>query len=140
VSGRPDILVDGSNVAYAETAESGAPKVANLEAMRDRLRGAGYRPIVIVDAALRHEVDQPDRLEALLNDQRVRQAPAGTDADDFVLDVAAERGAYVVSNDVFDGYREAHPWIEERRVPFMIIDGAVHLRAPEGFGEGADDG
>ena len=35
--------------------------------------------------------------------------------------------ARVVSNDEFEAYQHAYGWIEERRVPFMIIDENVLL-------------
>ena len=59
----------------------------------------GYDPIVIVDAALHHEVDDADQLEVLIRDQTIRQAPAGTDADRFILLTADEQDAVVISND-----------------------------------------
>ena len=110
-------VVDGSNIAYTELSANGDPKVSNIVAVCRDLRDRGYRPVVIVDASLRHEIDDPDQLEALLDDQDVRQAPAGTQADYFVLEVADELGALVISNDGFDEYREQYPWIDERRVP-----------------------
>lgn len=119
------IVVDGSNVAYLETTKEGKPRVSNLRAVRDRLLERGYDPVVIVDASLRHEIDDPDQLEALLDDQRIRQAPSGTDADYFVVETAERESARIVSNDEFEEYRDEHPWIEERRVPLMIVNGEV---------------
>ncbi|HHX45160.1 MAG TPA: hypothetical protein GX714_14410 [Chloroflexi bacterium] len=123
-------VVDGSNIAYTELSANGDPKVSNIVAVCRDLRDRGYRPVVIVDASLRHEIDDPDQLEALLDDQDVRQAPAGTQADYFVLEVADELGALVISNDGFDEYREQYPWIDERRVPLMIVGGEVMLHEP----------
>ena len=120
-------VVDGANVAYEEATDSGDPKVSNLVAMRSELERAGYDPIIVVDASLYHSVDDPAQLEALLDDHRVHQAPAGTDADVFVLAIAAEQDAVVVSNDQFETHRDEHPWIDERRLPFMIVRGEVYL-------------
>ena len=125
------VVVDGSNVAYAELSQRGEPRVSNLVAMTKALEGRGYRPIVIVDATLRHKVDDPDQLEGLLDDQVIRQAPAGTDADFFVLETAQEYNALVVSNDEFEQFREDYPWITERRVPFMIVEGQAELYEPK---------
>ncbi len=124
---RPIIVVDGANVAYGERSKGGAPKVNNLIAMREALEQEGYSPIIIIDASLRHAIDDPDKLEALIQQQIVRQAPAGTDADYFVLETAEMYEARVVSNDTYEPYREAHPWIYERRVPFMVIKDEVIL-------------
>lgn len=122
-----DVIVDGANVAYAERSEGGDPKVSNLVAMVQTLEGKGYEPTVILDASLRHEVDDPEQLEGLLEEPQYRQAPAGTDADYFILETADRLEAYVVSNDEFEGQREEYPWLYERRVPFMIVYGEVEL-------------
>ena len=122
-----DVIVDGANVAYAERSENGDPKVSNLVAMVQTLERKGYEPTVIVDASLRHEVDDPGQLEGLLEELQYRQAPAGTDADYFILETADRLEAYVISNDEFEGKREEYPWLYERRVPFMIVHGEVEL-------------
>ncbi len=126
------VVVDGANVAHEEPTGDGKPRMGNLVAMRRTLAKAGYEPVVIVDATLRHDIDDPQQLEALLDDGLIHQAPAGTAADTFVLLEAERRGCPVVSNDTFAGYREDHPWIDDRRWPYMIIDGRVllHPEAP----------
>jgi len=121
------VVVDGANVAYAELSDEGVPKVSNLVAIYQVLERRGYDPIVILDASLRHEVDDPRQLEGLLAHPPYRQAPAGTDADYFVLETADRLDGYVISNDEFEGKEGEYPWIEERRVPFMIIRGQVEL-------------
>ncbi|HEY0005443.1 MAG TPA: hypothetical protein VGB17_11590 [Pyrinomonadaceae bacterium] len=121
------IVVDGANVAYEECSEGGCPKVSNLLAVRQALEEKGYDPIIIVDASLKHRIDDPDQLEKLIQQQTVRQTPAGTDADYFVLEIAAQNDALVITNDRYRDYQEQYPWIEERRVPLMIIGGQVQL-------------
>ena len=118
------------SIAYAELSAKGEPKVSNIVAVCHELQALGYRPVVIADASLRHVVDDAAQLEGLMDEQDVRQAPSGTQADYFVLQVADDLGAPVVSNDGFDEYRERYPWIEERRVPLMIVGGEVMLHEP----------
>lgn len=120
-------VVDGANVAYIEKSEKDEPKVSNLIAVRRALQNKGYEPVIIVDASLRHQVDDPEQLESLLDEQVVRQAPADADADYFILEMAEEMDALVVSNDEFEQYQDDYPWIEERRVPLMIVKGHVEL-------------
>ncbi|HBY96831.1 MAG: hypothetical protein M5U01_33540 [Ardenticatenaceae bacterium] len=57
--------------------------------------------------------------------------PAETDADYFVLETAGREEALVVSNDQFEPYQDRFPWIEQRRVPLMIINGEVELYKPK---------
>jgi hypothetical protein len=124
-------VVDGANVAYMETSHKGQPKVSNLIAVRKALQERGYESIIIVDASLQYKVDDPQQLEGLLDDQTVRQAPAETDADYFVLKTAENSDGLIISNDQFEPFREEYPWIEERRVPLMIVNGHVEFYGPK---------
>ncbi len=124
------IVVDGSNVAHAERSKDGKPQVSNLIAVQRALQGRGLQPIIIVDAALRHQVDEPARLEALIQHQQIRQAPADTDADYFILKTAENEHADIVSNDEYQPYRQRFQWIAKRRIPLMIVRGVVELYEP----------
>ena len=59
------IVVDGANVAWEEQTKDGQPKVSNIVAMRQKLEEEGFDPIIIIDASLRHHVDDPGQLESL---------------------------------------------------------------------------
>jgi hypothetical protein len=125
------VVVDGANVAYAEKSASGAPRVSNLVAACKLLKERGYTPIIIVDAALYHDIDDPSQLDGLLEKQEIHQAPAGTDADYFVLEMADRYDAWVLTNDAYTEYRNAYTWIDERRVPFMVINDEIVLYGPQ---------
>lgn len=124
-------VVDGANVAHAEKTRDGKPKCSNITAMRALLQKRHFKPIVIADAALRHDVDDPQQFESLVDKQTIRQAPAGVRADYFVLRTAEEEEGVVVSNDTYREFRDSFGWIEERRVPFMIVEGKVQLYQPK---------
>ncbi|MDX1567563.1 MAG: hypothetical protein R3223_07170 [Longimicrobiales bacterium] len=121
------IVVDGSNVAHIETSGDGSPKISNIQAVRSALQDRGYDPVIIVDASLRHEIDDPQQLEHLLEDEKIHQAPSDTDADYFIVETADREGARIVSNDRYEEYQDDFSWIPDRRVPLMIIDGEVEL-------------
>jgi hypothetical protein len=117
-------IVDASNVAHA--GEQGA-RLATLLAVRDELRDEGFDPILVADAALRHQIDDKAGYEALVESGELRQAPAGTDADYFILKFAQELDAMVVSNDRFrDGGRLADA-AKKRQIRFMVLAGEVVL-------------
>lgn len=124
------IVVDGANAAYAEKTDDGKPKVSNLVALYDELQDEGYDPVIIVDASLVYEVDDRQQMEGLLDKQKLRQAPAETDADYFVLRTAVDHDAQVVTNDQYEDYKDDFD-IEARRIPFMIVNGEVELYWPE---------
>lgn len=119
------VLVDGSNVAHSIEGEP--PHVANLVAIREKLREEGLEPIIVADAALRHQIDDPQRYEKMIDDGMVRQAPAGTDADYFILSFARELNASVVSNDRFRDRIKQFPEIRDRVIRYMIVQDEVVL-------------
>jgi hypothetical protein len=118
-------LVDGANVAHSTEGE--APALENIRLMCARLEEDGLTPIVVVDAALRHRIDDSDGYEEMVASGRIRQAPAGTDADYFLLSFARELEAPVVSNDRFRDHRDAFPEETERVIRYMVVEGEVVL-------------
>jgi hypothetical protein len=116
-------IVDGSNVAYSGGAEK--PSLEAIRLVASKLETEGYHPVVVVDAALRHQIDDPDGYEELVADGRIKQAPAGTDADYFILSFARELEAAIVSNDRFRDRADAFPEARERAIRFMIVEGEV---------------
>ena len=128
--GHPErrILVDAANVAFTNRNQPNAKGcVENLRVMRSALVGLGYHPTFIADASLKFEVDDPEALNQLEQDGRILQAPAGTQADYFLLADARRENLPIVSNDAFRDRQAEFPDAFERRVPFMIVDGRVIL-------------
>ncbi len=123
-------IIDGSNVAHS--APQAKARLDYIQHLRTKLEDEGYEPIVIVDAALRHQIDDAPAFEALENDGRIRQAPAGTDADWFILSFASELDAVIVSNDRFREYLDEFPDLPDRQIRFMIVENEVVLRPPDG--------
>jgi hypothetical protein len=124
------VVVDGSNVAHSS--EGGRPVLANIVAVCDKLRAEGYEPLVLVDAALRHQVDDRQGYERLVEEGVLRQAPAGTDADYFILSFARELDASIVSNDQFRDRRKAFPDASARLIKYMVMKGEVVLERRTG--------
>jgi hypothetical protein len=116
-------IVDGSNVAHA--GEGAEARRENIRLVCAKLVEQGYEPIVVVDAALRHQIDDSEGYERLVGGGKIRQAPAGTDADYFILAFARELGASIVSNDRFRDRLEAFPEARERVIRFMIVSDEV---------------
>jgi Zc3h12a-like Ribonuclease NYN domain len=117
------VLVDGSNVAHSTEGER--PQLANIVAVRQKLAEEGREPIVVVDASLRHQIDDRAGYEQLVDEGIVRQAPAGTDADYFLLSFARELDARIVSNDRFRDRMKQFPESIDRLVRYMILEKEV---------------
>lgn len=119
------VIVDASNVAHST--EGPKPRLENITVMVAKLREEGYEPVVLADAALRHHIDDGAAYERMVEAGEIRQAPAGTDADYFILSFAREMDANVVSNDRFKDRLEAFPEARERVIRYMIVNGEVVL-------------
>jgi hypothetical protein len=128
------VIVDGSNVAHSSEGERA--HLANIVAVCDKLREEGYEPVVLVDAALRHQIDDRGSYERLVDTGAIRQAPAGTDADYFILSFARELDASIVSNDRFRDRQKAFPEAAKRLIKYMIVKGEVVLERRTGRREG----
>ena len=118
-------IIDGSNVAHATEGDSA--RLENILLVREKLLEEGLKPLVVVDAALRHQIDNSRDFERLVEAGDISQAPAGTDADYFILSFARELDALVVSNDRFRDRQKAFPEARENRIRFMIVNGEVDL-------------
>jgi hypothetical protein len=127
---RTVVLIDGSNVAHS--CEGERAQLANILAVCERLREEGYEPLVLVDAALRHQIDERDAYERLVEKGEIRQAPAGTDADYFILSFARELDASIVSNDRYRDRQKAFPDAAKRLIKFMVMKGEVVLERRTG--------
>jgi hypothetical protein len=119
------VIVDGSNVAHSS--EGDRAVLANITAVCDKLREEGYEPVVVVDAALRHQIDDRAAYERLVDAGSLRQAPAGTDADYFILSFARELGASIVSNDRYRDRQKSFPDAAKRLIRYMVVRGEVVL-------------
>lgn len=122
-SGRKVAIIDGSNVAHST--EGNGPRLENIMLVWTELVAESYDPVVVVDAALRHQIDDRPAYEAMVDDGRIKQAPAGTDADYFILSFARELDAAVVSNDRFKDRQKDFPEARDRVIRFMIVNGEV---------------
>jgi hypothetical protein len=119
----PIALVDGSNVAHSS--EGDEARLQNIKLVVRKLISEGYEPVVVADAALRHQIDDKEGYERRVEEGKIKQAPAGTDADYFLLAFARELDAVIVSNDLFRDRAEAFPEARERMIRYMIVDEQV---------------
>jgi hypothetical protein len=119
------VLVDAANVAHST--EGATAKLSNILVVMDKLREEGFRPLIVADAALRHQIDDKMQYEKLVEDGVVQQAPAGTDADYFILSFAREMKARILTNDRFRDRAAEFAEEVDRVIRYMIVDGAVVL-------------
>ena len=135
---KPIVLVDGSNVAHSTEGEKA--QLANILAVREKMAEEGFEPVVVVDASLRHQIDDRAGYERLVESGLVRQAPAGTDADYFILSFARELDARIVSNDRYRDRLSAFPDAADRLIRYMIVEKEVVLERRAGKRNGTQRG
>jgi len=135
VAGRAAVhyIVDGANVAMEARKMREGGVLHQVELIMDRLSTVkGAIVTVIVDAGLRHHIDRKDDLERMIERREVLQAPAQTQADEFILMTAEylrSKGEKVriVSNDVYADYIKRYKprfdWVHEVQEQFMFIFG-----------------
>lgn len=123
--GSNKVLVDASNVAHSSEGEKA--RLENIVLVCRKLVEEGLEPIVVADAALRHQIDDSTGYEELVENGKIHQAPAGTDADYFILSFARELDAGIVSNDRFRDRQDAFPEARDRVIRYMIVADEVVL-------------
>ncbi len=127
------IIIDGSNIAWAggDRSKGAKPRIINIKTIINDLKERGYKKILcIVDASLKHDIDDTVEYQNLLTQNVIQEAPAKSDADKYIIDYLKDNKCYLITNDTFKkDYYQNDDWvrgnIENYRIPFMIIDDTV---------------
>ncbi len=104
VTPQRQIAVDGTNVMFWRDEVA---QIATLKNVLKRLRREGYDPVVFLDASSRHHVGDKSLNESKfaqvlgLARNRLMVVPAGTEADELILEFAGQYKLSIVSNDRF---------------------------------------
>lgn len=127
------VLIDGSNVMHWD---NGTPQISVVRDVAQALMAHGYTVAVIFDANAGYKLENRYMHDHALAKAlglpvaQVMVSPKGQPADGFLLHVARERRAPIVSNDRFRDWHEAFPEIAEpgRLIHGGFRDGAPYLR------------
>ena len=125
------VVVDASNVAYHVKNEQGQPKLSNILAAVKALEEGEDEFVIIADASLRHDIDDKEKYLKLLDSENVEEVPAGNDADHFILEIASNEKAKVLSNDKFRDYAAEFKNISSMRIPFVIENNRLTFGKPK---------
>ncbi|OLS19687.1 MAG: hypothetical protein HeimC2_39930 [Candidatus Heimdallarchaeota archaeon LC_2] len=122
------IVIDGSNIAWEQQSSEKKPMIANIKKAHQALKENGFKDIVIIaDAALRYQIDDQAALDKMVVEKFIKLVPAKVNADGFILRFSAENGYLILSNDLYKEYRETYLWIDERRIPYTILNRKIYL-------------
>jgi len=117
------ILIDGSNVMHWK---DNTPQIATLREVIGHLRGLGFAPGVVFDANAgylltgKYKHDHAMAKYLGLAEDWVMVVPKGTIADSYLLTVARDVGAPIVTNDRYRDWAGEYPEIAE---PGRLIRG-----------------
>jgi len=118
------ILVDGSNVAFFNPTQKGLGRFDNLLAfssfLRDLNKKYSIQYEILVDASLKHKIDNEQGLESALNKGKIIQCPSRTEADYFILEYFKrhEENVIIISNDNFSQYNVSN--LRQCRFAFIL--------------------
>lgn len=127
------VVLDGSNVAHnSHGSRQSVPKVENLRRMMDDLKKRGFKDVkIIVDASLKHKIDDREALEQFASEVNYYESPANTSADVYVINHVKKHNCLMISNDHFREWKRMDPWINDNidfyRLTFKITDKKVIL-------------
>jgi len=105
------IIVDGSNIAFYKRTHKKKAKFKNLEIVKDFLQDLSKSfPIcweIVIDASLRHMIDDKNALERAIKKGLIIQCPDSIEADKFILEFFTRHpeNTLIISNDNFKKYK-----------------------------------
>lgn len=114
------VVIDASNVAHFGKIDDSSPKLNNILSAVKALEDRGDDFIIIADASLKHEIDDKDKYNHLVEEDAIEEVPAGNNADHFILELSEEENAKILSNDLFREFNDEFKDIQSRRLPFSF--------------------
>ena len=104
------IIVDGSNIAFYKRTHKKKAKYNNLEIVKNFLLDLSKKfPIrweIVIDASLRHAIDDKSALERAIKKGVIIQCPENIKADQFILEFFSRhpKETLIITNDNFKEY------------------------------------
>lgn len=115
------MIIDASNIAHHQNK---AIMKRIIEAIK-AVKKLGFKPIVVADASLKHKIDDEEKYKEYIKRGVIKEVPAGTNADHYILKLAEEEDAKILSNDNFREFRDEFKNIDSRRVPYTFENNKI---------------
>ncbi|MHA2295817.1 MAG: NYN domain-containing protein [Candidatus Hodarchaeales archaeon] len=126
VTNREIIIVDGQNVAnYGKRSR---PTYKNIYLVFSALKTKGYEPKIVVSAALKYKIDNPVKLNKMLDKGVAIESPAGENDDLSVLELAQTYNAKIITNDRYLDHEDLFPSVIKKIIKFQILNREVIFR------------
>ena len=114
------VVIDASNIAHFGKEKGSSPKLGNVLSAVKALEDQGDDFVIIADASLKHGIDDKEKYIHLVEEEAIEEVPAGNNADHFILELAEEENAKILSNDMFREFNDEFKDIQSRRLPFSF--------------------
>ena len=125
------VIIDASNVAHYKKGDEPKGKLSNIVAAVRALEEQNHDFLIIADASLRHSIDDKENFIKLVDNEIIDEVPVGTIADHYILQLAEEEGAKILSNDKFRDFASEFPDLQSMRMPFSMKDGNIIIGKPK---------
>jgi len=124
------LIIDITNILNEDKDVNGKLKVSNILKVRDAVLSLGYIPGMIADASMRYNVDNLMHYDELIKKGVVKDAPAGKEADEFVLAIAKKENSKFLSNDMYNDYKKefGQEWVFQNRLTCKFFNGSFIIR------------
>ncbi|WP_337860567.1 hypothetical protein [Ferroplasma sp.] len=109
------VIIDGSNVALygLKSKEKKKAVLQNILKVIEKLKDLKASDIItICDANISYLIDEKEKFNEMVANNKLIISPSGIKADVFILDYAREKNCLIVSNDKFREYRESD-WVNK---------------------------
>lgn len=114
------VVIDASNVAHSGKEKNSSPKLQNILSAVKALEDKENDFVIMADASLKHEIDDKEKYLHLVEEEAIEEVPSGNNADHFILELAEEENAKILSNDLFREFNDEFKDIQSRRLPFSF--------------------
>jgi len=124
------LVVDLTNILNLDKDQNQKIKIENILNVYNAVVGLGYEPHMIADASMRHHLNSADQYEDLKEKKIIRQSPAGTKADEWVLEVAKRENCKFLTNDLYREHRAefGNDWVFNNRFTCIFSNGKFIIR------------
>lgn len=119
------VIIDASNVAHYGRDLDSKPKLSNIFSAVKYLEKNGHDFVIIADASLKHTIDEKEKYKKLLDEGAIEEVPSGNNADHFILALAEEENAKILSNDYFREFFDEFKDIPSRRLPYSVENNEI---------------
>ncbi|MDR2874112.1 MAG: Zc3h12a-like ribonuclease [Methanobrevibacter sp.] len=125
------VIIDASNVACFGMESESKAKLNYILSAVTVLEERGDDFVIIADASLKHKIDDKDKYMELIDKNFIEEVEVGNNADHFILNIAEEEKAKVLSNDLFREFADEFHDIKHIRIPFSFEDDQILLKKPQ---------